>query len=360
MQKQPKAKVKEAEKSGELGADGSLALPGAWQLVDSLREEIDLYGCKVTIAGFAAKDGEEGPLATGSAASWTQDPRPLAGYELFERMAILEALAKPETHSWRLIDPQRGGSRGEVQGIFTSSPEPELWRAARSNGVAIGNSWQQASQHALAEAVERHLVLASWYGASRPERVRSEGEAGLPFSLQALARHFRLEHFSFGSLNTAGSKSPIFVSGSFLWPLKAEAPLVYGFGGGSSPAEALQKSLKEAVQRLCFLDGAETPESKPAFEPTADFHQNYFLHPSRKQLLRRWLDGDFYRPGDEVLSQLLGGRRSVQFVDLTPAHLEQLFVVKVLSPHLLPLCFGRYRPASCPDLPEDRLIHPIV
>lgn len=341
------------------------SLPGGWELVDVLSEEIDLSGCKILTAGLAARHQEEGTLVTGSAASWTQDPAPLAGYELMERIGIVEALRKPADHPFRLIDPERGGTRGEVRNVFIQSPEPEIWRPARSNGVAIGGSWQQASQHALFEALERHLVLASWYGQSLPRRVPSVGElaGGWPRALAPLSRRYRLEHYIFGSVSSSASRTPIWVSGSFLWPLKPEGLLIYGFGAGPSEEEALQKSLREAVQRLCFLDGSELPDAAPAFEPTPDYHQAFYLHPLRHPTLRAWLDGGFFQKsaGHGKEGNLVRLRDRVQFVDLTPPNFENLFVVKAIAESFIPLCFGRCpHPGGHPLEDEDLLIHPIV
>ncbi len=333
-------------------------MPAGWKLIDELNENVDLFTAKIQIAGKAAQHELLGTSVTGSSASWTQNPEAFAYFELLERMAIVEALDRHKSNEgqvWRLIDPHRGGSRGEAVEIFQNSSKPDIWQPSKSNGVALGSSWQHASQNAVCEAVERHLVLASWYGALIPQKL----EAGaLPLALAPLARHYNVMHYSFGELPTAATRTPVAVTGTFFWPRKPNAPLIYGFGAGLSSNEALQKSLKEAVQRLSFLDGEEVPEIEPLFSPTPDYHQEYFLHPERQEVLSKWLRGEFFKGSEST--QLLDTRNPVQFVDLTPSTLETLVVVKALTPSLLPLCFGRFIDERCPEIEADRLIHPVV
>lgn len=113
---------------------------------------------------------------------------------------------------------------------------------------------------------------------------------------------------------------------------RALDPVIYGFGAAASAREACAKSLREAMQRLCFIWGQEAVLTEPVFHARPDFHLDYLLHPKRQNLLRRWLAGEFYHPDLEKRTPDPG---LWQLFDLTPAHYHSLSVVKAQAPGLL-------------------------
>lgn len=330
-------------------------LPSGWELVDSLSETLELEGLTLQMAGFGAQSISSNLMATGSSAGYGVQPERFAYYELLERIAIVQALSQPQDKLWSHFDSEGQRLLGQISGaaLFPLSPSPDLWQYAKSNGVAIGQTFQKAAMHALSEAIERHLVLSSWYGVGRANcfsRIWPEG-------LEALGKRYRIENYQFGEVSLFGMKGKIVACGTFLWPLNKEDPLIYGFGAGAHREEACAKSSREAIQRLCFLDGSGPVEAEPSFCPRPDFHQEYFLHRDRYELLEKWLRGEWSRL--EPLASPLALKECL-FVDITPAHFEGLRVVRVHAPALLPLVFGHYIPQQFSDCSLSRLVHPIV
>jgi hypothetical protein len=146
------------------------------------------------------------------------------------------------------------------------------------------------------------------------------------------------------------------VRGTFLWPRLLDHPVIYGFGAALNETDAQHKALSEAVQRLAFLDPLDVPGEEPTFSPTPDYHQDYFLHPARRSMLKAWLDGDASHP---VFSVDICRSGEAQAIDLTPASCPGS-VVRVMISGTLPLVFGRFQPLAFPDLPQRFWIHPIV
>lgn len=329
-------------------------LPDGWQLVDSLLETIDLKGCKIHSAGFAAQRLEDQQIVTGSSVSWNSHPQSIAFYELLERIAILNAMGRPDSEVWPIIDGKNHEKCGVLKGVdlFPRSPEPDLWQYSRSNGVAMGPSLAEAFHSALCEAVERHLVLASWYGFGAP----IPRKCLLPPQLLALANHYRTEQYSFGELAYFNMGISITAAMTVLWPHDTHLPAIYGFGAASSMEDAQLKSCKEAVQRLAFLYDAE-PTQELNFAPVAEFHQDFFLQQEQQPTLRQWLNGSFQR---EPLLSRQPHAESVSYVEIADYSDRACYLVKVLDPGLLPLCFGKHRPSCVQQLTTLRMIHPIA
>jgi hypothetical protein len=331
----------------------STDIPPDWTLIDSLQEERRIEGCTFMMRGYACQRKSDQIIVTGSWAGWEEPTLDKARLELQERLALVQAMDQ-SARIWPLLHIVSGRKNGFTRGsqLFPLSEEPRSMQFAKSNGVALGADFADAARRAAYEVVERHMVLASWYGASRPQACSMP----LPSALQSLTALFDFQHYDFGSFFVRDCGS-VFVRGTFLWPLRSELPVIYGFGAGSTEAEAGSKALAEAMQRLAFLDPLAAPQDEPSFSPTPDFHQEYFLHPARKSRLRAWLHGEPSHPSFPIDFCRSG---IAQAVDLTVRGRSHGPVVRVMISGTLPLVFGRFQPSAWPELPTEFLIHPIV
>ncbi|HMJ16621.1 MAG TPA: YcaO-like family protein, partial [Polyangiaceae bacterium] len=136
-------------------------------------ETSNVNGLRIHLVGLCS-ESREGGEATGSAAALTGADVGRAYFELLERTGLLDALRAPK-RGYALRNDE-GLTCGWVshENLFPSSPEPELWRYAKSNGVALGPSFVNACERAEWELIERERILRSWYGETRP--VSLDGE----------------------------------------------------------------------------------------------------------------------------------------------------------------------------------------
>jgi len=323
-----------------------------WELIDNFQETCAITEVDFRLAGFAARRVHDQVVVTGSACAQGQDPRDRAWFELLERMSLVTARSLPADTRWclRKINTLAATRLATSRELFVGSPEPELWIPAKSNGVAMGPTWKAAGQHALCELIERHMVLASWYGAITPHAL----PAIWPLHLGPLQQAFCLEHYGMGEFTC--DSSTIHTRATFLWSLEGK-PVIYGFGAHSNPDLALERSFNEALQRLCFLQDAESSEEELVFRPAPDFHQEFFLQPQQQTAIKGWLAGEHFQARYADVIPFSG---TASWLDLTPHDLFPGKVVQVFMPDCLPLIFGRYQPPQFPDLHPDRWIHPIV
>jgi hypothetical protein len=236
-------------------------------------------------------------------------------------------------------------------GVFRAAPDA-CSVYSRSNGVAVGLDWGPACDAARRELIERDRVLRSWYGAAPPSRT----ELAAPI-LAGLEAHYELEAYRFADGASAGEPSVMAV---FAFPHRSTHPTVYGFGAHEDAALALDKAAGECLQRLGFLWGEALPSSEPAFVPSAEYHQEFFLQPHMQRRLRAWLAGEHValRCGIRQHERVC---RERAFVDLTPRRLAgKLCVVKALAVSEIELAFGRGHPEVDPELPEPLMVHPIA
>ncbi|WP_141733055.1 YcaO-like family protein [Oligoflexus tunisiensis] len=336
-----------------LEAGPQLELAPGWTLIDALEETRMIADCRLHLRGYACQRAQDQKVITGSWAGWNEPSLDIAQLELQERLALMRALDQPAQKVWPLLSltsRKIGFTSGAM--LFQKSPDPEHMQYAKSNGVALGVNFRDAVERAACEVVERHLVLASWYGALRPQGI----PMNLPAALESLQGLYEFRLFDFGSflLKDLGS---IQVRGCFLWPRHPGHPPVYGFGAALDSAAAMHKALGEAVQRLAFLDPLEVPTDEPQFTPTPDFHQEYFLHPARRPLLEAWLNG---APTHPTAAAPIKHAGEALAVDLTPEGSHAGVVVRVTIPGTLPLVFGRFQPSEFPQLPACLWIHPVV
>jgi hypothetical protein len=136
--------------------------------------------------------------------------------------------------------------------------------------------------------------------------------------------------------------------------------MLCGFGARPTRERALAVAASECIQRLGFLWGEEIPIRCPDFSPTPDFHQEFFLWPSARERLHRWLAGEHREVGLAFIESGSALNRERQFVDMTPPELApRLFVAKAVPDREISLVFGDGHPAVTGQMPEGLRIHPI-
>jgi hypothetical protein len=324
-----------------------------WARPSLLRHTTQIGTTEIQLIGLTATR-TDGHCVTGSAGGLGEPPVARAYFELVERTSIVEAMTG-ESAVFEAFDYDRSPAGNvDKDDVFPRSPDEQHWRYARSNGVAVGIDWVNACRRAELELYERDRILRSWYGALRPERVDVPRKL-LPESLEA---HFELGAYVF---REPGGVAPLVtVSAVVGFPRDAASPLLLGLGARESEVESLSAAANECLQRLGFLWGEAPVSEPPNFEPTPDFHQDYYLYPPNHVQVRAWLRGEH-----QAFSGLVGdvnaeGPRR-RFVDLTPHALRsKLVVVRALPSTELPLTFGRGHPVLRTPLPEALSIHPIA
>ena len=335
-----------------------LSLPDGfvdWEFAPAFQEKATVEGHPIYLSGMQATHPQHGEVV-GSSASLVAFPDSSASYELIERITIVESLSKP---ALVLRHETSEAVIGEAKTalVFPQSSSME-YRFAKSNGVALYSTWQEACRRAAMELVERHLILASWLGITKPllmQRVRKT-------ALHRLKNLYTVEHYDFGCQKTSSFPGTIYVTGVIL---KARdkggsennyAPLILGCGAGQSQAESLLKAEAETWQRLGFLWGEEIPNEDPEFAAHQLYHQEFYLYPKNHYRIDAWLRGDYFDAKKTILPRVLETR----FADLSIEGAADLRVAKALADEAIPLVFGFYRGGLFADLEENRLIHPIA
>jgi hypothetical protein len=308
-------------------------------------------GVEIHLAGLSSCNGN-GEMVTGSAGSLFEAPLARAYFELLERMAIV-AMGEHRAPAWIARDANFVVRRALGADVIMPTSSDVCRRYARSNGVAVGQSWQEACSKAGWELVERDRVLRSWYGQSRPVPVTLPGSA-VPEALQSL--------YSFAAYRFEGlGDSDVHVAGVFGFPTSDTSPLLYGFGARDAEHAALSAATTECLQRLGFLWGEPLPQGEPTFSPTPDFHQELFLWPSMHERVRMWLNGEHQDFSRWITSSGKPRDQEPLFVDITPPELSRrLFIAKAIPDGEIPLVFGRNHPDVGCALPEGLQIHPIA
>lgn len=255
-------------------------------------------------------------------------------YELLERISILRALGETKKFPVHNIQGDQTG-QCDVTACFKTSPSPELWCFAKSNGVAAGTSFQDSAMRAAAELMERDRLLRFWYSDTTPQRMGS----AIYKPLQFLDKDF---HFTAINCSNPMSPSEIFhVIALFGFPKDPNRPMIFGFGSAETPEAAGKKACSEFLQRLCFLWEEATPTEEPEFSASPHFHQEYFLHPQHQDLLKNWLNGK-----SKLLPMPDFQLNDFRFIDLTQSEQkEKIWILKATHPLALELTFGRWNPA---------------
>lgn len=324
-----------------------------WNIEEAVQNKIAIGGLEVSFCGMQAVHESFGPVV-GSATDVNGDPWDRAWYELLERIAIVEAIhAKPQQFMLRDKDFKTIGMV-PYQHVFPVPPagKEKEWQPAKSNGVAIEQSWEKASTKAVWELAERHLILESWLGFRKPHALANKS---LKYA-QQLTDLYDVLCLSFGSIATSYLSLPVRSCGVFLFPKNANMPMIFGFGGAEDERSALLKAESEAIQRLSFLWGEEIPTTTPELAPNAMFHQEYFLQPTKIPLLKRWVNGELFDKRSTKAAKSL----NVQLADLSAYASGKLFLARAVSSDAIPLNFGNYRDGYFSVLDEERIIHPIA
>lgn len=306
-------------------------LPEGWSSPQTFADTVSLGGTVVGRVGLALT-GPGGIEVTGSAAQVGQPPHARALYELLERIATLQAQREAST-----------------------TPDASF-RAARSNGVALHDSIEEAQKRAHWELAERHLVLKSWFGDIRPER--------LPLDVTETPFHgidgWDVRAYAFRNDGTSLAATGLIAVGVFAFPRTDDLPLAMGFAARPSEAAALASALGEAVQSAAFLWGEEIPTAAPDIGPSAFHHLEYYQYRPRHAALEAWLDGAHVGYSGTLSEALpLGTAEApVTFEDITPAWAAPMRVVRARCDSAVPLVFGA--PPWLEALPLPLRVHPIA
>lgn len=278
----------------------------------------------------------ENVTVTGAAAAEHGFPIDRAFFELLERLSIFVARATREPLRIRDRSGALKGTRTASQ-VFPPDKKPERLRASLSNGVALHTSWLLACEAAQAELIERDRVLRSFAGEYTPTRL-PDADAKLARALRA---DYEVSAYTFGPKRR---KLEHVAAGLFLFPRRESAPLVYGFGAGTSGPAALASAKREALQRLAFLWGEQLPSASPAVAPLPDYHQEYYLYRPHHAILHNWLAGKRRRSKPKSTNHTATNTvfdHDARFVDLTMTGAKGgLVVAKAISRNASSLRFG--------------------
>src|SRR5262245_26345197 len=126
--------------------DGTSSLPPEWSEPEIVEDVVEVDGVTIHRAGMATigPDGEE----IGAAVERAGAARARAQFELLERVVTAGAIR--EHRSSYMIATESGRSVGIRSGdeVFPRSDDPTRWSFARSNGIALHSSWQEACRRA--------------------------------------------------------------------------------------------------------------------------------------------------------------------------------------------------------------------
>ncbi|NUP06095.1 MAG: hypothetical protein HOW73_08555 [Polyangiaceae bacterium] len=326
-------------------------LPEGWSSPTFVQDTIVADGLELARCGVVAMSprGEE---ITGSAADVGTTSSHRGYYELLERVATVAAAGEGRSR-WDLCD-RAGTLRDHLAGeeLFPSSVAPSRWRFARSNGVALHATWEQACDRAYWELVERDRILRSWYGEISPSVLLDD------WGKQSLRRLASYDVRAYAFPGRAGGwGEEISVAGVFAFPTAEGHPFFCGFAARPSLVDAANAAEGEALQQLAFLWGEEIPRSFPPSAPFPLAHLERSLFPAHQVRIRRWLGGGHvqFDREPETRGQPSG---TTLFVDLTPAWLGDLRVAKAISAAATPLTFGEGPFGE--HLPAELRLHPIA
>lgn len=308
------------------------SLPDGWSESERVADVVVIGGVRVARAGVAVR-GPSGLEVTGAAADAGEAPEARARHELFERVAA--AASTPD---------EPGAS--------------SVWRAARSNGVALHTTREGARERARWELGERHLVLRSWYGEITPRRM-TEGEAHPAREVLAgLDREgYDITIWELPDDGSSRASEGLAVVAVVAFPTQPDRPLAMGFSGRPSAREAARHAAREALQGAAFLWDEPLPSAPPAPHPAPTFHLDHYQYPPHHAHLRRWLAGD-HAEHRGARARVGPEQAEVAYDDLGGPWLGPLHVVRARCASAVPLVFG--------DPPWGRLVaqslrvHPIA
>lgn len=303
-----------------------------WNVQAPEEFETKIAGKSYKVEGIVASHPQLGEMVGASIVM--DEAGSSAAFELVERISILEDSANLDKTHFSIRSPIDGSLIETIAraDVFSATHNPGIV-FSRSNGVAIHDTWPKACRAAACELIERHLVLESFYGKIKPERL----DAGESLLLE-LESDYEASTYSLGLQMTDAYREPIYGCVALLKPRDALVnPQLVGFGAAFTEAEARFKAEKEVLQRAIFLHGGdELPSTPPEIGPSADAHQDYHLYPPNHFIVLDWLEGKnflgmFPRPSCV----------RIRFADLSSPEREHLFVAKALSTDVHQLIFGQ-------------------
>ena len=306
-------------------------LPEGFGALEQVRDVVVAGGIELHRAGVCVVS-PAGETITGSAAGTTGASTDRAHFELLERVATLEAIKTGASHQ---LLSSRGQAVAEIspERLFPESPEPLRFRYARSNGVALHQSFRRAALRARWELAERDRVLRSWCGHGRPVPIAIDHDA---CALRKSDGYF-WQAFHLGRAAFAPEADVVSVIG---FPSRRAEPLAMGFAARPGVGAAFEAALSESLQSLSFLWGEPLPSSPPPPGPTPLHHLEHFQYPPHHEQLRSWLSGEHFDRA-AAPSRATGKDLEVRFVSLTPDWLPPgLAVVKAVCDGALQLAFG--------------------
>jgi hypothetical protein len=337
-------------------------LPDGWSPVVVFEDEIVADGVRLR-RGAVSSTGPSGEEVTGAAVELAQSPVARGYWELLERVSTLTAIGgRSASVGTFAADGTRVGDRDGAS-VFPESDDPERWRYARSNGVAIHCDWRNAADRALWELAERDRVVRAWLGETTPELLPANAVGPI---LRSAASYDWLA-CSFPVPAGATFSIGVEVVGIFGFPVAKELPMVSGYGARPKLGDALDAAECEALQTFGFLWGEPVSLAPPERGPTPAHHLEHFQWPPHRAHVRRWLEcghGSFL--GATRRSSEPKPRRpphnddsDVVFADLTPDWMDgHVRVVKALTDQAMPLVFGDGPFAR--HLPDDLRLYPIA
>ncbi len=318
-------------------------LPDGFGEPEWVRDLVVADGMALHRAGVSVV-APSGETITGSAAGTDPTQAERAHFELLERVATLDAIKSGAARPL-LTAGGRVVSEISPERLFLESAEPLRFRYARSNGVALHESFRRAALRARWELSERDCVLRSWCGESRPAPIPIDKDACV--LRQSAGYSWQAHH-----LGRAPFAPEADVIGVFGFPVREDEPLAMGFAARPGIADAFAAALTEALQSLSFLWGETVPSSPPPVGPTPMHHLEHFQYRPHHEHLRAWLSGQHFDPAAARARASLASNE-VRFVSLTPDWLPAgLAVVKAVCDAALPLAFG--------DVPFLRPAHPVA
>ncbi len=323
-------------KGREMGLRVKLEYFKNWKLVDEFHDKMKVDNCEINLSGFACQN-QSNVILTGSAGGFSETTD-RALYELIERLVIFEA--KEKKCAFELKD-ETGERTSTIssEDLFKSTDSGN-WKEALSNGVAIHKTPALAKQHAKNELLERDAILASWFGLTRPKPKT--------FHFDPLINEtYSIKAYELPTLNGHTTAVAVAV------PNKKTVPLLYGFACDSFWDKALERAYMELIQRIGFLMD-EPIEPLEAFEPSALYHQEYYLQPENASKVLNWLSGLHYKgPVERKDAEFM-------FIEFDIPELTGMSVVKAISGQTIPLIFGKGYKIDGIEIDSSRYIHPIA
>lgn len=275
---------------------------------------------------------------------YTREGFPCVPYDPVERREWVRCEALTTDERWyvpadlaRLL-PDRG-------------PAPPLVRTTTS-GCAAHVSTGAAVRNGIMELLERDAVLRHWYAQESRPRVRTDS---LPADLRKRVR--ALDTRGYDVYVVDATRYPPFECIEVFLVAPDEHPAVVSAASCEpDPTAAVRGAFREAADIYRSMAAADPP-SVPAEEAVTgtNDHLAFYQRADRARRLQNWLDAeettdlrsaDGDPTGlDEIARALAEHDIRLRYVDITPGAVAAYGgrVVRVLSPDLLPITFGRGR-----------------